>query len=388
MFLKLVVILNSCYLAFAPIGRIYEVFRSTSLSNCIALLLLLLNSFYILDYFKVRKREFILLLSLTLIGFLSFCVNIDTFDFVLFFTNLYALFLFSAGLLLTAKIDIRIFKICLVLFGLIASVICFIQMFQMLTQGTFDNFYFSGLNLYRENSDELLRIRPYSIFSEPAHLAIYLLPIFYYSLINKYYLISIIFALGILCSGSTTGLLLLVVVCVVSFKLSIKNIIICFVLGVVVVNVIYMISPDILLKNFDKLEGTDSNNIRLLGALSYVGYFSIGNWFLGVGYNQVDNFVLYNGIARYTNGVFVTGNYAPTIIYTFICYGIIGLLVFLNYLKSIYSKCRKTVGFFVIMLGILCSDQILYNANLLYLWAIVLIGDYMIDEYKPSKFFC
>lgn len=380
--------LNAIFLAFSPIGRVYELFYATTLSGGLTFLLILLNFNYLINYVKIRKKEVNLILSLTLIGFFSYFVNLETFDLELFINNLYPLFIFSAGLVFSANIDIIIFKKALVILGFIATCICLFQMFQMITKGSFENFYIPGLKLFRENSDVILRLRPYSVFSEPAHLSIYLLPIFYYTLINKYYILTIFFALGILCSGSTTGLLLLVVLFIISFKMSFKNLIVYSFVAILVIFLINYFSSDILLKSLKKLEESDSNDIRLMGALDYTQYFSYGNWLLGVGFNQVDNFLLSHSIVNYSGGIKVTGNYAAAIIYVLICYGFIGEFVFLRYLKFLFIKYRKHLGFFIVFLGVLCSDQVLYNENLLYLWVILLISDSMIDEYKLFKYFC
>ena len=90
----------------------------------------------------------------------------------------------------------------------------------------------------------------------------------------------------------------------------------------------------------------------------------------------------------FSGNIKVTGNYAAAIIYVLICYGFIGFSFFVKYLYSILKRCKKNLGFFFVFLGILSSDQILYNDNLLYLWVLVLLSSSMIDEYKPSKYFC
>lgn len=169
--------LNALYIVFAPIGRIYEVLQATSLSDIIALILILFNVKYLLSYVKFRRREVNLLVTLTVIGFLSSIANMMTFDFALFLHNLYPLAIFMSGLALSANIDINVLRKSLVIFGLVATFFCLLQTFQIYTKGYFDNFYIPGLKLLRENENILFRVRPYSFFSEPAHLAIYLLPI-------------------------------------------------------------------------------------------------------------------------------------------------------------------------------------------------------------------
>ena len=374
--------LNALYIVFAPIGRIYEVLQATSLSDIIALILILFNIKYLLSYVKFRRREVTLLVTLTFIGFLSYIANMMTFDFALFLHNLYPLAIFMSGLVLSVNIDINVLRKVWVILGLVATFFCLLQTFQIYTKGYFDNFYIPGLKLLRENENILFRVRPYSFFSEPAHLAIYLLPIFYYSILTKRYILACIFALGVLCSGSTTGLLLLSVLYVSSFKISFKNMLTYTVLAFLVIYLINYFSADILLKNLDKLEGSESDNIRLLGALEYVNYFSFGNWLLGTGFNQVDNFLRSHGVVNYVGDTFVTGNYAPSILFVFICYGIIGEFVFLKYLKNLFLESKKNIGFFLVFLGVLCSDQVLYNCNLLYLWVLVLLSNSLSCEYK------
>ena len=377
--------LNALYIVFAPVGRIYEVVQATSLSGIVTFVLILLNFKYLLSYVRFRQKEVRLLVLLTVIGFFSSIVNMTTFDFTLFFHNLYPLAIFMGGLILSANMDIDVLRKVLVFGGLVATLVCLIQTVQLYTKGYFDNFYIPGLHLTRENDNVLFRVRPYSFFSEPAHLAIYLLPIFYYSILNRKYVFASIFAIGILCSGSTTGLLLLGVLYASSLKMSFKNIIVYAVLFFCVICVINYFSADILLNNIDKLEGTESDDIRLLGAIDYVKYFSFGNWMLGTGFNQVDNFLRHHGVINYSGDTFVTGNYAPSILFVFICYGMIGEVVFLTYLKNLFLKNKRYIGFFIAFLGVLCSDQVFYNENLLYVWVLVLVSNFLSDECKQYK---
>lgn len=68
-------------------------------------------------------------------------------------------------------------------------------------------------------------------------------------------------------------------------------------------------------------------------------------------------------------------NYANAVIYMVLCYGLIGGVVFVNYLTKTFKQynCKVNAGYFVILLGILFSDQVLFNMNFLYPLSFVIL---------------
>ena len=139
----------------------------------------------------------------------------------------------------------------------------------------FSNIFIPWLEVNRD-IETLTENRVSAFFTEPAHLSIFLLPVFYLALNNKKFLLAVLYAAGILFSGSTTGLILLALLLLVFLgKMKIKKTtrFIIVVLLIITFFIIFTYFPDVFFDNFDKLSSTDSDSKRLLGPLSYIQLF-------------------------------------------------------------------------------------------------------------------
>ena len=150
-----------------------------------------------------------------------------------------------------------------------------------------------------------------------------------------------------------------------------------FILGLVVVFVLISISfPELISDNINKLSNVDaSSNVRLLGALDYLSMFNFKNTIVGLGLNQLADYLYVNGVFPEDNP-----NYANAFLYMLISYGLLGLITFIMYLYKLWKSNLKARGFFLILLGVIFSDQILFNQNLIYLITFILLSK-DIEEY-------
>lgn len=266
-----------------------------------------------------------------------------------------------------SRINITLLLKTCIIIGVFASVICVYQRFSLLTTGAFEMFYIPGLNLGEVVGEQVLTLkRPAAFFTEPAHLCIYIVPLFYYTLNNNKILVAIILAAGILASGSTTGFLLLgfILFCFVLSKGSMKRkliYILFFVLGAFVV-VTY--APTVIEDNVDKFNETDaSESIRLFGGVFFWRFFSATDVIFGIGLNQLENFAM--SFSLYAK------NYSGALIYAFTCYGLLGLSATIWFIVSLFRKPNANIISIIIFLGVFCTDQILFNRNLVFLLVFV-----------------
>ena len=367
--------LNAIYLATIPIIGIYLLPGGIPLNWVLTVLLLIVNflSGNFNNAFQERKGEFKWFLAILIIGFLGFALNSGNyFSTSLFFNNHATILIFFFSLIVfTAECNTKIFVNTLEVVGVAAAAVAIFQRIQLLLTGSFYvDFFIPGLEVSRD-LESFTTNRVSSFFTEPAHLAIYLLPISAILLKQGKILLFGITALGILFSGSTTGFLLLsAIIFIYLISAKVKRIYLFLFAILVGLSAVLIVTyfPDVLLDNVDKLQGSESSDIRLLGPLQHLQLFDPIQWIVGIGLNQLGEFLRSHGIYLVTEwGEEVNANYANAIIYMLISYGLIGFIYTIRYFVKSIKKYRCDLCFLVIILGVLASDQVLFNRNLLYI---------------------
>lgn len=386
--------LNALYLALAPILSVYKFSNGILLYFVLILLLAILNLFTGNLIYAVRQRsnEVQWYVSIFVIGFIGLVFNSETsyFNKSLFVNNFISVTLFFCALIFcTAKYNVTLLKKTLIFCGMAAAVICIGQRIQLLITGSFyKDFFIPGLEVKRD-LETFSTNRVSAFFTEPAHLSIYLLPIFYMTLQEGKMLTAVIIALGILFSGSTTGLLLvaLLSICYIA-KNTKRKIYILYIIASVsllYLGIMYMF-PDVVVDNLEKLNSVDSGGVRLLGPLQYLGLYDSGQWCFGIGLNQLSDFLSSKGISVVNEwGIEKNANYANAVIYMLLCYGLFGLCFFIRYLIFTMKTKHSDIGFIIYALGILLSDQVLFNMNLLYVLTFMIISQTLINDYNENS---
>lgn len=381
--MKLLIKFNSLILALFPALAVYLILPGTTLA---AFLSLLIIPIFIVCYpkrsFSGRGNELFWFISIILIGFLGYVANINEswFSLSLYVNNLYSIVIsFLVIIISTRYVSIGCFIKTNLFLGIIASIVCVAQRILIFVTGiSYVDVFIPGLPLIRD-IDTFTLNRPSSFFTEPAHLSIFLLPIAYYLLLWKKYLYLALISLAIIASGSSTGFILLILVYLYYlFTAEVKRkYVFGFILGLVVVFVLISISfPELISDNINKLSNVDaSSNVRLLGALDYLSMFNFKNTIVGLGLNQLADYLYVNGVFPEDNP-----NYANAFLYMLISYGLLGLITFIMYLYKLWKSNLKARGFFLILLGVIFSDQILFNQNLIYLITFILLSK-DIEEY-------
>ncbi|OYP73992.1 hypothetical protein CIK94_07595, partial [Prevotella sp. P4-51] len=373
----------------------YELSNGISL-NWIIVFLMLIANFIANTYtysFQLRRNELKWFVTITIIGFISAVYNsISTsfYDITLFVNNYIAIMVFFfAYIIFTANCNFKVLVYGLYVVGIAAASICLYQRFMLIFTGTYiQDFFIPGLVVNRD-LDTFDFSRASAFFTEPAHLSIYLLPIFYISLKRYNFTLSVLFALGILFSGSTTGLILTAILLiafmvtrgVAKWKLILLAIL--FAIGYYFVNQFF---SEVLLSNIEKLNNTDMQENRFLGPLAYLGFFDLFQWITGIGLNQLGELLNYHGVHLYTDwGKEVNAAYANAVIYMLISYGLWGLLYFIRYLFRTIKTYKSDIGFIIIALGVLLSDQVLFNRNLLYVLMFLIFSNNIINLNKREN---
>lgn len=315
------------------------------------------------------KNERFLFIGVLIISFISLLLNAGQswYSTTLFTHNLFALgvsFLFL--IIAVPQANISTFIKTTMLLGLIASAVALYQRLQLMLSGSFTHInLFPGLTQTVELELDYLR-RPTSIFSEPSHTSIYLLPIFYYLLSRKRYVVSAFVAVAILATGSSTGFVLipiLIFINLIASEASTKSKVWFAVLSVAAFVAITVYAPYLISDNIEKVQELDGTEGRLFRGLVVINQMSGLDSIFGLGLNQMEAFM----------GQGFT-NYANSLLYMIISYGFVGFIVLIAYLIKAYKKNVKMVGFFAIMFLVICTDQILFNRNFVYLDSFVILS--------------
>ena len=367
--------LNAFFLATIPIIGIYLLPGGLPLNWVLTGLLLILNFFSgnFANAFTKRSGEFKWFLVILFVGFLGFALNSGNyFSTSLYFNNHATILIFFFSLIVfTAEGNIKLFVNTLEFVGVAAAAVAIFQRTQLLLTGSFYiDFFIPGLEVSRDLESFTMN-RVSSFFTEPAHLAIYLLPISAILLKQGKIILFAITALGILFSGSTTGFLLLsAIIFIYLISADVKKIYLFLFAILVGLSALLIVTyfPDVLLDNVEKLQRSESDDIRLLGPLQHLQLFNPIQWIVGIGLNQLGEFLRSHGVYLMTVwGKEINANYANAIIYMLISYGLIGFIYSFRYFVKSIKKYRCDVCFLVIILGVLASDQVLFNSNLLYI---------------------
>lgn len=354
--------LRSFFLALVPLFGIYLILPGLTLDVLVLFILLLVEILF--------KRDIVINYKILLLFLVLFFCNVISYLFSststqsFFINNSIQLTSFAVLLCYYMQQPVNsVFIKTLHYVGVFASLFVCLQFVAFWGFGQSITL-FLPLNTSVEDLDLLVSIgygRPNSIFLEPAHYSIFILPLFFYSLINKKHLLSSIYFLGLLLSTSTTGFAISIIILLYHFVFQKRNIILLLIVGVLVVPLLFFEDFFSLIfeSNLDKL-GADSigENDRLLGTFPLILKMDSFSWIFGLGYNQMSDFFR-------NQGVFVD-NYSNSYLMSFFSFGFIGILTLISYLVSLV-KIKSPKGYFLIFILILASDQILFNRNFFYL---------------------
>jgi hypothetical protein len=232
-----------------------------------------------------------------------------------------------------------------------------------------------------QNSDATI-FRPGAFFTEPSHLAIYLLPVFAFSLIRKDYFFSIFLLITVIFSTSSLGIITALLVTIWHFKdfilskITASRVIITGSIVILFIVFFVVFKPDVIRFALSKLMTIFGKNSspRLFGTLNDISFFRPLDYIFGIGLNQFAYLVkLKLGITTMSSREPIT-NYSNSIVFSFISFGIIGLVVWIFFLYSVVKKLPE--GYFTLGLVFLCicaADQVLFIHNLTYLLVILRI---------------
>lgn len=292
----------------------------------------------------------------------------------------------------TDSFNIQTFLKCVTLFAALASLVVIYQRFSFLLTGDYYSGFtlenVPGLTFVRDDSLER-QVRPSGFFSEPSHFATFCLPVFAFSILSRKYTLALLLFFGIIVSGSTNGLVGIIVVIISALMLdhtkngSKKKRFFAGLGFVGLIGIGYAIMdyyfPEIMGAQFGKLDNTDAGeSARLLGPLPILANFD-WEWLFGIGIGNKNDYIkaFHIKVAGGTDDTMTN-----TIFSLLIYFGIVGFIVFAVFLIRLYIKCCKgsNISYFVLMITLFFSSNFIFAGNLLYYLFFVANTKYIAKE--------
>ncbi len=369
-------------LALLPILSIYKGFHFIDLGLWLLLGTMLVEIIIKKGHIEINVGLFIILVFFGALNIVLGFLHTNVMGLAGYMNNSIGMFFFAVVYAYFIKTDIvqkDVFYRYIKMVALASSFFLFVQ-YYFYTKGVVVSGF---LPLESESFKDYLSVpiaygRPNSFFLEPAHFAIYVLPVFVLSLIKNHYVTSAILLVALFLSTSSTGIVIALIVAVYFFVRENRiPIIIKWILALAGLTAIMQFIPYIKLDNvLDKLTVTSlKQNIRVFGTLGYFRYFSATELLFGVGLNQIQTFIK---IFAQLN----IKNYSNAFLFSFLSFGLIGGVIWNAYVLKLYSLSKNKLLYIVFIL-IYFSDQLLFNRNLFYMLLILFV--YAEKGEEPTK---
>ncbi len=360
-------------LALMPILSIYNGVLFVNLGTLLLLIIIMIEIIYKRGNFDINVNLFIIIMFLAVLNIITGLIHMDVLGFTGYLNN-------SAQLVIVAVICAYFVKSTIVkkdifyryikIIALISSFFLFVQ-YYLYSKGIvlYGFLPFIGIDSLKDYVNISISYgRPNSFFLEPAHFAIYVLPVYALSLFKKQYITSIILLLALILSTSSTGIVTAIIVTVIFVAKGKKiPVIIKWIFALVGLIVILQSIPLINESSFfQKISFVGlKENIRVFGTLGYFKYLNVKELLLGVGINQISQYMK----------IFVdlnVANYSNSFFFSFLSFGVLGGIIWNSYIIRLWNLSKSKILYIVFIL-IYFSDQILFNRNVVYLLLILFI---------------
>ena len=361
------------FLALMPILSIYNGISFINLGSLLLLGIMITEIIIKKGSFDINANLFIIIVFLAVLNIVIGFIHMNVISLTGYLHNSIAMFLVAVICAYFVKNTIvkkEVFYQYIKIIALASSFFLFVQ-YYFYSKGIvlYGFLPFAGIDLLKDYASISISYgRPNSFFLEPAHFAIYVLPVYAISLFKHQYITSIILLLALILSTSSTGIITVITVTLI-FIAKEKRIPVIFkwifVLAglIVVLKFIPLTYQSIIFRkiSFASLK----QNIRLFGAFEFFKYFTVKELLLGVGVNQISSYMT---IIANLN----VSNYSNAFFFSFLSFGILGGTIWTSYIISLYNLSRNKMLYIVFIL-IYFTDQILFNRNLVYLLLILFV---------------
>ena len=357
-------------LALSPILNMYTGAAQINLGFIVLLLLMLVEILLKRGRFDVNPEMFVIFSVMIVLNIVTGLIHMPDLGIEATMNNTYSVIVMavvSTYFVRRGVVDRDRFYKYLRVIGLICSVFVFIQAFLYLF-GIVLYGFIPGLPVDPALATETAISwgRPTSLFAEPAHFAIFILPVYAMSLFRRRFFVSAVFLLALILSTSSTGMMGAIAVTGLFIVREPKiPLIIKWILSLAGIVLLIQYLPVISESGvFEKLKFVNlKTNVRVFGMLEYFRYYGAKELLFGVGLNQLSAYIQLMSSRE-------IDNYASALFFTFFSFGILGGSVWTYFVWRLHRLSRRKI-LFIIFLIVYLTDQILFNRNLFYLLLIM-----------------
>lgn len=280
--------------------------------------------------------------------------------------------LFIAFYITYPNMDIKKFSGSLNWAAIVAIVGLFFQWLVVLRGGMVHQLEIPGLSIPRELLERELA-RPSSFYAEPASYVAFMMAPLAISLIKKNYVWTTIIILSILLTTSTTGIaisFIMIAISVLTQRMSKKRL---FALVFVGVGIAYSLTHfSIFEGGMNKLENTDmETNVRIAQGPYIVSTMRPSEYVFGIPYESPYKYCI---SGRATDVVYYGESvYMSTIWYMILCYGIVGLLLYINIHFQVARKSKLTWPLIACLFATMFSSTFRFSGTFIFMMIVLMM---------------
>lgn len=303
--------------------------------------------------------------------------NITSIEISLLFSIITTLLVFSFRTYVDIKYMLKVYT----LLGTICAIVLCLQAFKIYIL----NLPSPPIMLFEQFRDRALSsvdlTRPSSFFNEPQHYASFLLPLIYFKMIEKKYMLALFLSISIVFSGSSQGIIILLS-CWIYFFIFIytgknKGVII-FTLAISIIFV-FLIENGLVNFMFGKILKTDfSTNIRIARGFGIWYGLPLKEKIIGIGNISVNEYILAKGYslfwyrdpAIYSDALDFISSFSAN----FIFYGLFGGIAFIVLLLKLKTKIESQyIGLILIITISSFTQTLVFNSWYVFYFSLLLL---------------
>ncbi len=374
-------------LALLPILNIYKGISFVDLGFAVLLLLMILEIILNRGRFEINADMLVIFSIMIVLNIITGFIHMRSFDVELTMKNALMMILFMVVSIYYVRDNVvnkdRFYKFLCVI-GVVCSLFTIIQ-YVLYLRGTVLYGIITWLPSDYSVTDpagggSISYGRPPSFFTEPAHFAIYILPVYTLSLFKRKFGLSLLFLMALILSTSSTGMMGAIIVTGVFIIKSPKiPLIIKWIFVLIGILLFIQFLPDINESGvFEKVQFVNlKSNIRVFGSLEYFKHYDAQELLFGVGLNRLSEYLMLTASRNVTN-------YANALIFSFLSFGILGGSIWTYFIFTLHRLSRNKMLFVVFLIAYV-TDQILFNRNLFYLLLILYVFSDKAEKAAPEE---
>lgn len=220
---------------------------------------------------------------------------------------------------------------------------------------------------------EQLSLRPSSFFMEPASYVAFMVCPLAMALLEKKYPWAIALILSIFLTTSTTGLVgafIMLVMSVFGKRMRVTSIMGVFIVGF---GLFYALTNlEVFEVGVAKVENTDVNsNVRLSQGPYVVSTMESAEYVFGAPYISAYNYCVSRGVMNVS--FYGESVYLSTLWIMILCYGVVGLLLYLNIFFNIAKKSRVTWPLIAFLLATIISSSYRFSTVFIFIMVVLMV---------------